>query len=128
MPRDYRLYLDDILESCRKIRQFTEGASFQEFKQNIMMQDAVIRNFEIIGEAVKHLPEEIKSLYHDIQLAEITGFRNILAHDILSSNWKLYGQQLKRDCPILKSRPKRFSARSLDVPHLRHRQTDSHDT
>ncbi|MEW6531940.1 MAG: DUF86 domain-containing protein [Thermodesulfobacteriota bacterium] len=80
MPRDYRLYLDDILESCRKIRQFTEGVSFQEFQQNTMMQDAVIRNFEIIGEAVNHLPEEIKSLYHDIELAEIIGFRNILAH------------------------------------------------
>lgn len=44
------------------------------------MQDAVMRNFEIIGEAVNHLPDEIKSLYHDIELAEIVGFRNILAH------------------------------------------------
>jgi uncharacterized protein with HEPN domain len=44
MPRDYRLYMDDILEACRKIRQFTEGVSFPEFKDNIMMQDAVMRN------------------------------------------------------------------------------------
>ncbi len=59
MPRDYRLYMDDILESCRKIRQFTEGVSFLEFEQNSMMQDAVMRNFEIIGEAVNQLPDEL---------------------------------------------------------------------
>jgi uncharacterized protein with HEPN domain len=43
MPRDYRLYLDDILESCRKIRQFTEGMSFEEFERDVKTQDAVIR-------------------------------------------------------------------------------------
>jgi uncharacterized protein with HEPN domain len=52
MPRDFRLYLDDILESCRKIRQFTQGMSFQEFESDAKTKDAVIRNFEIIGEAV----------------------------------------------------------------------------
>lgn len=80
MSRDYRLYLDDILESCRKIRQFTDGMSFLEFEHDVKTQDAVMRNFEIIGEAVNHLPDEIKSLYHDVELAQIVGFRNILAH------------------------------------------------
>ncbi|MEW6140082.1 MAG: DUF86 domain-containing protein [Thermodesulfobacteriota bacterium] len=106
MPRDYRLYLDDILESCRKIRQFTEGASFQEFKQNIMMQDAVIRNFEIIGEAVKHLPEEIKSLYHDIQLAEITGFRNILAHGYFVVKLETVWSAIEEGLPDLEEQTK----------------------
>jgi uncharacterized protein with HEPN domain len=48
MPRDYRLYLDDILESCRKIRQFTRGMSFQEFERYAKTQGAVIRNFEVM--------------------------------------------------------------------------------
>lgn len=61
--------MDDILESCRKIRQSTEGVPFKDFQRNIMMQDAV-----------NHLPDEIKSLYHDVELAEIVGFRNILVH------------------------------------------------
>lgn len=80
MPRDYKLYLDDILESCRKIRQFTEGMSFQEFERDVKTQDAVIRNFEVIGEAANRLPKEIKSLYHGIEWAKIVGFRNILIH------------------------------------------------
>ena len=63
MPRDFRLYLDDILESCGKIRQFTEGLSFEEFASDVKTQDAVFRNFEVIGEASRRLPDEIKSRY-----------------------------------------------------------------
>lgn len=101
MPRDYRVYMDDILESCRKIRLFTEGVSFQEFKQNIMMQDAVMRNFEIIGEAVNHLPDEIKSLYHDIELAEIVGFRNILAHGYFAIKLETVWSAIEEGLPDL---------------------------
>lgn len=81
MPRDYRVYLDDILESCMKIRQFTEGMSFQDFERDVKTQDAVIRNFEVIGEAAKRVPEEIRSQYHDIEWAKIIGFRNVLIHE-----------------------------------------------
>jgi uncharacterized protein with HEPN domain len=93
--------MDDILESCRKIRLFTEGVSFQEFKQNIMMQDAVMRNFEIIGEAVNHLPDEIKSLYHDIELAEIVGFRNILAHGYFAIKLETVWSAIEEGLPDL---------------------------
>lgn len=106
MPRDFRLYMDDILESCRKIRQFTEGVSFQEFKQNIMMQDAVVRNFEIIGEAVNHLPEEIKSLYHDVELAEIIGFRNILAHGYFAVKLETVWSAIEEGLPDLERQTK----------------------
>jgi len=54
--------------------------SFMDFEHDVKTQDAVMRNFEIIGEAVNHLPDEIKSLCHDVELAKIVGFRNILAH------------------------------------------------
>jgi uncharacterized protein with HEPN domain len=106
MPRDYRLYMDDILESCRKIRQFTEGVSFQKFEQNVMMQDAVIRNFEIIGEAVNHLPEEIKSLYHDIELDEIIGFRNILAHGYFAVKLETVWSAIEEGLPDLEEQTK----------------------
>ncbi len=106
MPRDYRLYMDDILESCRKIRQFTAGVSFQEFKQNIMMQDAVMRNFEIIGEAVNHLPDEIKSLYHDIALAEIVGFRNVLAHGYFAIKSEIVWSAIEQGLPDLEQQTK----------------------
>ncbi len=106
MPRDYRLYMDDILESCRKIRQFTEGMSFQEFESDVKTQDAVMRNFEIIGEAVNHLPGEIKSLYHDIQLAEIVGFRNILAHGYFVVKLETVWSAIEEGLPDLEERTK----------------------
>jgi len=70
MPRDYRLYLDDILESCRKIRQFTQDMSFQEFERDVKTQDAVIRNFEVIGEAANRLPEDVKALCPEVEWAD----------------------------------------------------------
>lgn len=95
MPRDYRLYMDDILESCRKIRRFTEGVSFEEFKEDVMMQDAV-----------NHLPEDIKSLYHDVELAEIIGFRNILAHGYFVVKLETVWSAIEEGLPDLEKRTK----------------------
>lgn len=106
MPRDYRLYMDDILESCTKIRQFTEGMSFVEFEQDVRTQDAVMRNFEIIGEAVNHLPDEIRSLYHDIALAEIVGFRNILAHGYFAIKLETVWSAIEEGLPELEEQTK----------------------
>ena len=60
MQKDYRVYLEDILDSIKKIEEYTEGLSHQNFIKNNLVVDAVIRNLEIIGEAVKNLPFEIK--------------------------------------------------------------------
>jgi uncharacterized protein with HEPN domain len=57
MKRDYRLYLDDILEAIGKIERYTEGLGIEQFKNDDKTYDAVIRNFAIIGEAVKHIPQ-----------------------------------------------------------------------
>jgi uncharacterized protein with HEPN domain len=98
--------MDDILESCRKIRWFTEGVSLEEFKQNIMMQDAVMRNFEIIGEAVNHLPDEIKSLYNEIELAEIVGFRNVLAHGYFAIKLETVWSAIEEGLPEIEQQTK----------------------
>ncbi len=60
MKRDYRLYLDDILEAIIKIEKYTTGLSIEHFKEDDKTVDAVIRNFAIIGEAAKHVPSHIK--------------------------------------------------------------------
>ncbi|MBM3301494.1 MAG: DUF86 domain-containing protein [Deltaproteobacteria bacterium] len=78
MPRDSRLYLDDILESCRRIQKFTAGMSFEEFASDLKTQDAVIRNFEVLGEAAGRLPDQVKAQYSGIEWAKIIAFRNIL--------------------------------------------------
>ncbi len=106
MPRDYRLYLDDILESCRKIRQYTEGMSFEEFERDVKTQDAVIRNFEVIGEAANRLPNEIKSLYHDIEWAKIIGFRNVLIHEYFGVKVETVWSAILQKVPILEEQTK----------------------
>ncbi len=80
MSRDYRLYLDDIIEAIRRIRAFTDRMDFDAFKEDIKTQDAVVRNLEIIGEASGRLPEAVRHAAPGIEWRKVVGIRNILAH------------------------------------------------
>jgi uncharacterized protein with HEPN domain len=80
MHRDYKVYLEDIVEAIRKIRFFTTGPSLQAFSSDVKTFDAVIRNLEIIGEAIKRIPEEIRSIYPDVEWRKIACLRDVLAH------------------------------------------------
>ncbi|MFU8861660.1 MAG: DUF86 domain-containing protein [Cyclonatronaceae bacterium] len=75
------VYLKDILESIEHIQRFLDGVSEDEFYENIEKQDAVLRRLEIIGEAVKHLPEEIREEHPDIPWRQIAGMRDIIIHE-----------------------------------------------
>lgn len=75
------LYLEDILESIEKIRKYLGDSSFDEFLENEMLIDAVIRNLEVIGEAAGHIAPEIRAKYPEIEWKKIVGLRNILIHD-----------------------------------------------
>lgn len=78
--RDPELLLEDILECAGKIARYTKGISIEVFRQNNMLQDAVVRNLEIIGEAVRKLPEDFLEKHPDLPWREIAALRNILAH------------------------------------------------
>jgi uncharacterized protein with HEPN domain len=80
MSRDYRLYLDDIIEAVRRIKEFTNRMDFETFKEDIKTQDAVVRNLEIIGEASGRIPEAVRLAAPEIEWRKIIGIRNILAH------------------------------------------------
>ena len=99
--RDYKLYLDDILESCHKIRRYTDGMSFDEFVSDLKTQDAVIRNFEIIGESAKRLPENIKSRFEGIEWVKLIGFRNILIHDYFGVKLETVWNAIQEKIPTL---------------------------
>ncbi|RKY41585.1 MAG: DUF86 domain-containing protein [Candidatus Omnitrophota bacterium] len=78
--KDYRLYLKDILSAMEAIEKFTQGMNFKDFRENDMVYSAVIRKFEIIGEAAKNLPEEIKQKYPEIPWKSMAGMRDRLIH------------------------------------------------
>jgi uncharacterized protein with HEPN domain len=81
MHRDYRLFLDDILEAVTKIRDYTAGLDYAAFIKDSKTQDAVVRNLEIIGEAAGRLPEPVRFAAPEIEWRKILGLRNILAHE-----------------------------------------------
>lgn len=81
--RNPALLINDILESCNKILQYTSSMSFEEFSKDSKTIDAVIRNFEIIGEAANRLPEEFKENHSAIDWYRIRGFRNRIVHDYM---------------------------------------------
>lgn len=70
-----------ILESISRIQQFTKGISEEHFKANYMVQDAVIRNLEVIGEAARSITSETKALYPAIPWRQVTAMRNFLIHE-----------------------------------------------
>ena len=80
MSRDPRLYLEDILEACEKILQYIEGISREDLTTDTMRLDALVRNIEILGEAAKNLPEEVKAKIPNLPWREITAMRDVLAH------------------------------------------------
>ena len=80
MHRTSLQYLDDILESIGNIEEDTQGISFEEFSADRRRRDAVIRNFQVIGEAIKKLPDELREQYPSTNWKKIAGFRDVLTH------------------------------------------------
>jgi uncharacterized protein with HEPN domain len=78
--RAYKLYLEDIAQECKNIKKFVKGVSYSEFTDNLEKVYAVVKAFENIGEAVKHLPKEITSQYPEIPWSEMAKMRDVLTH------------------------------------------------
>jgi uncharacterized protein with HEPN domain len=80
MHRTVLQYLDDVLESIDNIEEDTKGISFEVFSKDRRRRDAVIRNFQVIGEAIKNLPDELKGRYPETDWRKIAGFRDVITH------------------------------------------------
>src|SRR5690242_3684970 len=100
--RDSRLLLDDILLSIDKITEYTSDLSFDEFLNDSKTLDAVIRNFEIIGEAANRLPDEIKDEYPLVDWHRIRGFRNRIVHDYMGIDFQMVWLIKENFLPVLK--------------------------
>lgn len=102
MKRNIRLYLDDIKRSIRKIESYSRGLSLTEFKKDDKTVDAVIRNIEIIGEAVRHLPAELKARHPSIPWAKIVGMRNKVTHEYFGVDTDILWETVRTDISGLK--------------------------
>lgn len=84
-----KLLLEDILESAEKIMTYTHDLSYDDFIADSKTIDAVVRNFEIIGEASNRLPDEIKESNTEIDWFKIRGLRNRIVHHYFGINYKI---------------------------------------
>ena len=102
MIRDFNLFLDDIFESLEKIEEYTRGIDFNAFTQDRKTIDAVIRNFEILGEATKQIPETIKSKYSEVPWKEMAGMRDKLVHAYFGIDTAVIWETITNRLPGLK--------------------------
>ncbi len=100
--RDYTLYLKDILEAMNDIEIFVEGMSFENFQNDNKTTSAVIRKFEIMGEATKQIPDEIKQKYSEVPWKEMAGMRDRLIHLYFGVDYDLVWSTIKKRLPQVK--------------------------
>jgi len=109
MKKDDLIYVDHILDSIKKIEKYTDTLTIHDFVENELVQDGVIRNFEIIGEATKHLSKSFRDKYSDIPWKQIAGMRDILIHDYLGIDIYSVWETIETDIPQLKHQLSRIS-------------------
>ncbi len=99
--RDFRLYCEDILDLGKAIQEFVNGMSYEEFCKDRKTCSAVVREFEVIGEAVGKLPDELKQQYPNVQWQDIKDFRNLLIHEYFGVDLEIVWKIIDEDLPIL---------------------------
>ena len=87
--RDPILYLEDMQLFMERVQEYIEGLDFQHFKWDYKTVDAVIRNFEIIGEASKNLPRQLKDKYSNIPWEEMYRLRNRISHEYFGIDYEI---------------------------------------
>jgi uncharacterized protein with HEPN domain len=97
--RDYILFLEDIVAALDKIEKYSGTLTYEQFSGNAMVIDAVIRNFEIIGEATKSIPKEVQEKYHAVEWKEAAGFRDVLIHDYFGIDIEALWDTIKNNLP-----------------------------
>jgi uncharacterized protein with HEPN domain len=100
------LFLNDMLESIERIKEYTSGLTLEGFLIDRRTQDAVLRNLEILGEAARKLASAIRERYRDIPWAQIISLRNRLIHGYFVVDYGVVWDIIKNDLPILQERLK----------------------
>lgn len=102
MPsRDWMLRITDIIDAVTKIQQYTHNMTFNDFAGDQKTVDAVVRNIEIIGEAARHVPEQIRHRYAHMPWDEMRAVRNVVAHEYFGISLPILWETIQQDLPPL---------------------------
>jgi uncharacterized protein with HEPN domain len=102
MQREPRVFLEDILTAAVKVEKYTQGLSFDDFMDNDLISDAVIKNILVIGEATKNIPDEIRQKSSGIEWRKMAGMRDMMIHGYFSINYKIVWDVVQNKIPTLK--------------------------
>lgn len=102
MIKDPHIYLEHILESIEWIEKDIKGLTEEQFEQNVPIQDAVVRRFEIIGEAVRNLSKEYKEKHPEVEWHKAMTMRNILSHKYFEVDLKIVWDTATKTLPVFK--------------------------
>lgn len=101
-PRDYSDFLNDIKTEIANLENFTMGMTFESFQKDLKTTYAVVRSIEVIGEAVKNIPRDIKDKNPEIPWKDIAGTRDVLIHGYFVVDQKIIWEVIEKDLPKLK--------------------------
>ena len=99
IKREFILYLEDMLKSMDRIEEYLSNLDFKKFKQTYLVVDAIIRNFEIIGEASKNIPPNIQEKYPEIPWKKMYGLRNLIAHEYFGIDYEMIWEIARKNLP-----------------------------
>ena len=110
MSRNARLFLEDIEKSCTRIARYIEGLSRDEVFADELRLDGILFNLQVIGEAVKRLPSDLRDRYPDVAWREISGLRDFVAHAYFALDLEILWDAIQRGTPSLRSRVREILA------------------
>lgn len=102
MKKNAIVFIKHIQESIKQIEEYVQGLSYEDFLDSKQIQDAVVRRFEIIGEAMKNIPEGFKKQHQEIAWRKISSMRDILIHEYFGVSMQIVWDTAKKDLPFLK--------------------------
>ncbi len=100
--RNINLFISDILEAIDNIEAYTNAMTYEQFMEDKKTKDAVLRNLEVIGEAVKNIPDTVKDKYPAVNWRAATGMRDKLSHEYFGVSFPIVWDTIRNDLPVFK--------------------------